>query len=351
VPVTDLAPTGFAEHTSIRAGGAVSQWIRTDDPIAAAEYISECADVSIPCLVVGGGTNLICGDDAFAGSVVQLSNSGIDFERVGDSFRVDVAAGESWDDLVAATVEAGLAALAPLSGIPGLVGATPVQNVGAYGTDIAQVLHSVDAWDRASRSFITLDASECELSYRSSVFKNEQDRYLITSVRFSLPNSSHDVIRYEQLANSLGVTLGDDAPGVHIREHVLDLRRAKAMVLDPSDHDTWSVGSFFLNPIMSAVAAQALPAECPRYPAGDQVKEQVKVSAAWLLEAAGVSKGWRCTPGSAARVSSRHVLAVTNSGGASTAAIIELAHEMRDRVSAAFEIELIPEPRFVNCSW
>jgi UDP-N-acetylmuramate dehydrogenase len=347
VPVTDLAPTDFAEHTSIRAGGAVSQWIRTDDPIAAAEYISECADVSIPCLVVGGGTNLICGDDAFAGSVVQLSNSGINFERVGDSFLVDVAAGESWDDLVAATVEAGLAALAPLSGIPGLVGATPVQNVGAYGTDIAQVLHSVDAWDRASRSFITLDAGECELSYRSSIFKNEQDRYLITSVRFSLPNNSSDAVRYEQLANSLGVTLGDAVPGVHIREHVLDLRRAKAMVLDPSDHDTWSVGSFFLNPIMSAVAAQALPVNCPRYPAS----EQVKVSAAWLLEAAGVSKGWRSTPDSLAQVSSRHVLAITNTGGASSAAIIELAHAMRDRVSAAFGIELIPEPRFVNCSW
>lgn len=351
MPVIDLAPTGFAEHTSIRAGGAVSQWIRTDDPIAAAEYISECADVSIPCLVVGGGTNLICGDDAFAGSVVQLSNRGIKFERVGDSFLVDVAAGESWDDLVAATVEAGLAALAPLSGIPGLVGATPVQNVGAYGTDISQVLHSVEAWDRSSRSFITFDANECALSYRSSVFKNEQDRYLITSVRFSLPNNSSDVIRYEQLANSLGITVGDAAPGAHIREHVLDLRRAKAMVLDPADHDAWSVGSFFLNPIMSAAAAQGLPAECPRHPAGDHVEEQVKVSAAWLLEAAGVSKGWRSTPDSLAQVSSRHVLAITNTGGASTAAIIELAHAMRDRVVAAFGIELIPEPRFVNCSW
>ncbi len=278
---------------------------------------------------------------------MQLSNRGIDFERVGDSFLVDVAAGESWDDLVAATVEAGLAALAPLSGIPGLVGATPVQNVGAYGTDISQVLHSVEAWDRASRTFVTFDVGACELNYRSSVFKSQQDRYLITSVRFSLPNNSSDVIRYDQLATSLGISVGDAAPGVHVREHVLDLRRAKAMVLDPADHDTWSVGSFFLNPIMSEVAAQALPIDCPRYPAG----EQVKVSAAWLLEAAGVSKGWRCTPDSAARVSSRHVLALTNAGGASSAAIIELAHAMRDRVMTAFGIELIPEPRFVNCSW
>ena len=321
--------------------------MRTDEPIAAAELISECADVSIPCLVVGGGTNLICGDTAFDGSVIQLINRGIDFERVGDTFLVDVAAGESWDDLVAATVDAGLAALAPLSGIPGSVGASPVQNVGAYGTDIAQVLHSVHAWDRTTRSFITLNASECTLSYRSSVFKSQQDRYLITSVRFSLPNNSSDAIRYEQLANSLGITVGDAAPGAHIREHVLDLRRAKAMVLNETDHDTWSAGSFFLNPIISASVAHALPVECPRYPAGDLVK----VSAAWLLEAAGVFKGWRCTPESAAQVSSRHVLAVTNTGGASTAAIIELAHAMRDRVSATFGIELIPEPRFVNCSW
>jgi UDP-N-acetylmuramate dehydrogenase len=347
VPVIDLAPTGFATHTSIRSGGVVSQWIQTDDPIAAAELISECADVAIPCLVVGGGTNLICGDDAFDGSVVQLSNRGIDFERVGDSFLVDVAAGESWDDLVAATVEVGLAAMAPLSGIPGLVGATPVQNVGAYGTDIAQVLHSVEAWDRASRSFITFDANECELGYRSSVFKNEQDRYLIISVRFSLPNNSNEVIRYDQLAASLGIAVGEAAPGAHIREHVLDLRREKAMVLDDSDHNTWSVGSFFLNPIVNSAAADALPVDCPRY----QLGEHVKVSAAWLLEAAGVSKGWRCSPDSAAQVSSRHVLAVTNTGGASTAAIIELAHAMRDRVSAAFGIELIPEPRFVNCTW
>jgi UDP-N-acetylmuramate dehydrogenase len=321
--------------------------MRTDEPIAAAEMISECADVSIPCLVVGGGTNLICGDTSFDGSVVQLINRGIDFERVGDAFLVDVAAGESWDELVAATVDAGLSALAPLSGIPGSVGASPVQNVGAYGTEITQVLHSVNAWDRATRSFITLNASECELSYRSSVFKNEQDRYLITSVRFSLPNNSSDAIRYEQLANSLGIAVGEAAPGAHIREHVLDLRSAKAMVLDPSDHDTWSVGSFFLNPIVSASVAHALPVECPRYPAG----ELVKVSAAWLLEAAGVSKGWRCTPESAAQVSSRHVLAITNAGGASSAAIIELAHAMRDRVVAAFGIELVPEPRFVNCSW
>lgn len=347
MPVTDLSPTGFSEHTSLRTGGPVARWFRTDDAAAAIELISECADLAIPCLVVGGGTNLVCGDAPFEGTVVQLDSRGIDIDRDGVTAIVTVAAGEPWDALVAITVETGLAALAPMSGIPGCSGATPVQNVGAYGSDIAEVLHSVEAWDRVSRELVTLDAAACRLAYRTSVFKREQDRYLITSITYVVPDSPTAPIRYDQLATSLGVQVGEAASGADIREHVLALRTSKAMVLDAEDHDTWSVGSFFLNPIIDAGRAQTLPAQCPRYPSGDQVK----VSAAWLLEASGVSRGWSVRPEAAARVSGRHVLAITNAGGATTGEVLELAQALRDRVRAAFGIELVPEPRFVNCAW
>lgn len=347
MPVTDLSPTEFAEHTSLRTGGSVARWIRTDDADAAIEVITECADLDIPCLVVGGGTNLVCGDAPYEGAVVQLDSRGIAIERDDAIAYVTVAAGESWDDLVAITIDAGLAALAPMSGIPGLVGATPVQNVGAYGSDIAQLVHSVEAWDRARRELVTMTASACDFAYRTSIFKREQDRFLITSVTYAIPDEATDPVRYDQLANSLGLQVGEPAGGDVIREHVLALRRSKAMVLDDRDHDTWSAGSFFLNPVIDQARALALPVDCPRYPSG----EQVKVSAAWLIEASGVARGWRVRPDAGARVSSRHVLAIANAGSATTAEIVELAHAMRDRVLESFGIALVPEPRFVNCSW
>lgn len=347
VQVADLSPTSFAEHTSLRVGGDVSRWIATDEVAAAIEIITECSDLGISCLVVGGGTNLVCADEPFEGCVVQLNTRGIDIVRNEESALVTFAAGENWDDVVAATLDEGMADLAPLSGIPGLVGATPVQNVGAYGTEISQILHSVDVWDRMDRELSTMSARECDLRYRSSIFKNDIDRFLITSVTFRLTVRPTASVRYDQLANSLGVGVGDDVSGADIREAVLELRRSKAMVLSDEDRDTWSIGSFFLNPLVDETFARALPAECPRYPAGGAVK----VSAAWLLEASGVAKGWRTQPDSDAQVSTKHVLAVTNRGTASTGQIIELAHVMRDRVQESFDIELVPEPRFVNCSW
>ncbi len=331
----------------MRVGGQVSRWIRTDDADAAVEVITECADLGIDCLVVGEGTNLVCGDALFEGTVVHLDSRGVEIARDGAVALVTAAAGESWDDLVDATIDAGLAAFAPMSGIPGRVGATPVQNVGAYGSEIGQFLRSVDVWDRDRREFTTLQRSECGFAYRSSIFKTERDRFLITSVTFELPDQPTDPIRYDQLARALDVQVGDHAPGARIREHVRALRSAKAMLLDDADHDTWSAGSFFLNPIVSGTAAGALPAECPRYFAADGVK----VSAAWLLESAGVVKGWRVRADSAAQVSTKHVLAFTNTGAATTAQVLELAHAMRDRVLDAFGVELVPEPRFVNCLW
>lgn len=307
-------------------------------------------------LVLGGGSNLVIADKGFEGTVVQVANRGSKIDSLGDGrVALTVEAGEDWDAVVRQTVEAGLGGLECLSGIPGSVGATPVQNVGAYGVEIAQLLISVDLLDRASGEVRTLAAADLALGYRTSMLKNTE-RAVVLRVRFELADGGLSApIRYTELARVLGVRQGKQVPVADARAAVLELRRGKGMVLDPDDHDTWSVGSFFTNPIVteselpSALAqiATVVGADTPvpQYPAGVGTS---KLSAAWLIERAGFAKGY---PSADAKVtlSSKHTLALTNRGHATADDILALAREVRDGVHERFGVTLIPEPVLVGC--
>jgi UDP-N-acetylmuramate dehydrogenase len=230
-----------------------------------------------------------------------------------------------------------------LSGIPGLVGATPIQNVGAYGQEVSQTIARVRVWDRQEQRVVTRSAAECHFGYRSSLFKAVPDRFVVLSVSFQFALGTLSApVRYAELARVLGVEPGARAPLAEVREAVLDLRRGKGMVLDAADRDTWSAGSFFTNPVVDPALADALPGDAPRYPQPDG---RVKTSAAWLIEHAGFNRGY----GSGlARLSNRHTLAVTNRGGASAADIVALAREIRDGVRHAYGISLLPEPVLIS---
>jgi UDP-N-acetylmuramate dehydrogenase len=258
---------------------------------------------------------------------------------------VRVAAGEDWDRLVARAVASGWVGVEALSGIPGSVGATPVQNVGAYGQEVAQTIASVRCWDRVERRQRTIAAADCGFGYRTSRFKAEPARFLVLEVTFQLRIGDLSTpLTYAELARSLGVEPGARRPLPDVRDAVLGLRARKGMVLDEADHDTWSAGSFFTNPVLAAAAADRLPAGAPRWP---QEGGLVKTSAAWLIEHAGFGKGYGTGP---ARVSTKHTLALTNTGGASTSDLLALAAELRDGVRQRFGIELVNEPVLVGCS-
>ena len=335
--------TSFGDHTTMRIGGIVDAWIVARTEEACIEAIVECDDIGAPVLVVGGGSNIVCNDEHFAGTVVQVACTGMELQEREGFVHAVVGAGEDWDAFVQRTLQFGSGCLAPLSGIPGLVGATPIQNVGAYGTEVSQVIDSVRVWDRRERTVRDIPGADCGFGYRSSAFKAELDRYLVLEVTFTLPYTGEVVVGYQQLADALGVDVGDAAEGIDVRHAVLDLRRAKGMVLDAADHDTWSVGSFFVNPIIGADQAAALPAQCPSYPSVDGTK----VSSAWLIESCGIDRGFQL-PGSGARVSTKHTLAICNTGAATSAEVVELAREIRDRVLDRYGIELTPEPRLVG---
>jgi UDP-N-acetylmuramate dehydrogenase len=254
---------------------------------------------------------------------------------------VTVAAGEGWDTFVAHAVANHWLGVEALSGIPGSVGATPIQNVGAYGQEVSQTVASVRVWDRRLRGMRTFAAADCGFGYRTSRFKKDPDRHVVLSVTFQLPQGEQGApIAYAELARTLGVEPGTRCPTADIRQAVLELRRSKGMVLDPDDHDTWSAGSFFTNPV---IPADAVPDGAPAWPQPDGL---VKTSAAWLIERAGFGKGYG---DGAARLSTKHTLALTNRGGASTADLLRLAREVRDGVAASFGISLVNEPVLVGC--
>ncbi|MFL6140829.1 MAG: UDP-N-acetylmuramate dehydrogenase [Labedaea sp.] len=344
-------------YTTLRLGGPAARFAA---PATAEEIVAaiRAADRSgEPMLVLGGGSNLVIADAGFDGTVVRVGNRGskIDCIRQG-RIQLTVEAGEDWDCVVAETVAAGLGGLECLSGIPGLVGATPVQNVGAYGVEVSQLLISVDLLDRASGEVRTLLAADLGLGYRTSVLKNSA-RAVVLRVRFELTDGGRSApVRYTELARALGVRQGAQVPVADARAAVLALRRGKGMVLDPTDHDTWSAGSFFTNPVISDAELPAVLSRIaarvgestpvPRYPAGPGA---TKLSAAWLIERAGFHKGY---PGPAAPValSSKHTLALTNRGTASTDDLLALAREIRDGVHAAFAVPLLPEPVLVGCA-
>ena len=335
----------LANHTTFRLGGPARRFVEATTEQQLIDTVADCDSRGEPVLVLGGGSNVLIADEGFDGTVVKVATRGVRAEAADCSgAQLEVAAGEVWDDLVARAVAAQWSGMETLSGIPGSVGAVPIQNVGAYGAEVATLIQRVRTWNRAEGAIRTFAAAECGFGYRDSRFKREKGRHLVLRVDFQLPlGELGQPVRYPELARALGVEVGQRAPAARVRETVLAIRRRKGMVLDANDHDTWSAGSFFTNPILTPGQAASLPAEAPRFPAG----EGVKTSAAWLIQHAGYPAGHGSGP---ARLSTRHVLALTNRGCATTADVLALAREIRDGVRERFGITLVPEVNLVGVS-
>ena len=335
----------LANHTTFRLGGPARHFVEATTEQQLIDTVADCDSRGEPVLVLGGGSNVLIADEGFDGTVVKVATRGVRAEAADCSgAQLEVAAGEVWDDLVARAVAAQWSGMETLSGIPGSVGAVPIQNVGAYGSEVATLIQQVHTWDRAEGAIRTFAAAECGFGYRDSRFKREKGRHLVLRVDFQLPlGELGQPVRYPELARALGVAVGQRAPASRVRETVLAIRRRKGMVLDANDHDTWSAGSFFTNPILTPEQAASLPAEAPRFSAG----EGVKTSAAWLIQHAGFPAGHGSGP---ARLSTRHVLALTNRGHAATADVLALAREIRDGVRERFGITLVPEVNLVGVS-
>lgn len=335
----------LAELTTVRLGGPARAVIDATTEAELVDAVRVADEAGDPLLLVGGGSNLVVADEGLDGTVVRIRTRGVRVEADACSgATVTVQAGEDWDALVARAVHEGWVGVEALSGIPGAVGATPVQNVGAYGQDVSQTIVSVRAWDRYERRQRTFAHADCDFAYRHSRFKAEPQRFVVLDVTFQLALGDLGApVEYAELARALGVEIGARAPLAEVRDAVLALRRAKGMVLDPQDHDTWSAGSFFTNPVLEQAAADALPAGAPRFAQPDG---SVKTSAAWLIQHAGFDRGHR--RGRAA-VSDKHTLALTNRGGATTQELLDLAREVRDGVERAFGVTLVPEPVLVGC--
>ncbi|MBD8607287.1 UDP-N-acetylmuramate dehydrogenase [Aeromicrobium sp. CFBP 8757] len=336
----------LADLTTLHLGGPARAVIDATSEQHLVDTVRVADEAGDALLVVGGGSNLVVSDDGVDGTVVRVLTRGIAVD--GDACSgatVTVAAGEPWDLFVAHAVEQGWVGVEALAGIPGSTGATPVQNVGAYGQDVSQTIASVRTYDRYDRRIRTFAAADCDFSYRHSRFKAEPQRYVVLSVTFQLAFGDLGTpVVYGELARALGIEVGDRAPAAAVRDAVLALRRGKGMVIDPVDHDTWSAGSFFTNPLLSPDQAAALPADAPRF---EQPDGSVKTSAAWLIDHAGFVKGH----GSAGvALSTKHALALTNRGDGTTAALLDLAREVRDGVQRAYGVTLVNEPVLVGCS-
>jgi UDP-N-acetylmuramate dehydrogenase len=336
----------LAPLTTLRLGGPAARLVQVEreDELVAAVRDADAAGE--PLLLLAGGSNVVIADAGFPGTVVRIATRGV--ARSGE--RLEVQAGEDWDALVAAAVADGLAGVECLAGIPGSVGATPIQNVGAYGQEVAETIVSVRVLDRASGEVVELPPEACAFGYRTSAFKREPASRVVLAVTYVLARSRASApIRYAELARALGVEPGATAPAAAVREAVLALRRAKGMVVDPADPDSVSAGSFFTNPILDPEEYAALERRAgsapPRFPEPDG---RIKTSAAWLVERAGFRRGYG---DGAAGISAKHTLALVNRGGASTAELVALAREVADGVRARFGIELAPEPVFVGHSW
>lgn len=347
-----MRASSLEAYTTLRLGGPAGTLTVATEPDEAVSTVRAAARRGQPVLILAGGSNVVIGDDGFPGTVLLLRTRGVRVvERGAGGALVRVAAGEPWDDFVAYTLRHGLAGLEALSGIPGSAGATPIQNVGAYGQEVAHTIEAVHVYDREQDRIRALSLPECGFAYRSSIFKHN-DRWLVLEVDFRLAETAASApIRYAELARHLGVEAGARVPAAGVRETVLKLRASKGMVLDPEDPDTRSVGSFFTNPVLSAeqwarVQDRLVDAgEPPSWPAPNGT---VKVPAAWLIEKAGFGKGYG-GPGGVA-ISSKHTLALTHRGGGTTAALLGLAGEIRDGVRDRFGVVLHPEPVLVNCS-
>ena len=347
----------LADLTTMRVGGPAARLVTVTTTDELVDAVREVDDADEPLLVVSGGSNLVVADDGFAGTVVRVATSGISVESADQcgGAMVRVAAGEVWDDVVARAVDEGWAGIEALSGIPGCAGATPLQNVGAYGQEVARTIAQVRVWDRTEQRVRTFANADCAFTYRHSLFK-DSSRFVVLDVVFQLRLATvSEPVGYTALARGLGVEEGERVPLADARAAVLEQRRARGMVLDAADHDTWSCGSFFTNPVLSQaryaalkdraqtrLGAEAVP---PEFPAPEG---QVKTSAAWLIDQAGFGKG-HGLPGPAA-LSTKHTLALTNRGEAKADDVVALAREVRDGVFDAFGVVLVNEPVLVGLS-
>ena len=331
-----LRAVRLADLTTLGVGGVVDRVIEVEDAAELVTAVREADEAGRPLLLLGGGSNVVAPDDGWDGDVVAVRTRGI--ERTGG--RLVVQAGEPWDEVVAYAVGHQLAGIEAMSGIPGSTGATPVQNVGAYGQEVAQTITAVRVYDRAEKSERTLTPDACGFAYRNSRLKREPGRFVVLDVTFELDESPMSrAIGYAELARKLGVQIGDVAPLADVRETVIALRRGKGMVLDPADPDSRSAGSFFTNPIVGADRAVD---GCPSWPAGDG---QVKLSAAWLVQQAGFGRGTRAGH---VGTSSRHSLALTTEPGATAAELLAFAGRIVAAVQQQFGVTLVPEPTAVQ---
>lgn len=360
--VSALTSVPLASLTTSRVGGPARRYINAeteDELIGAVRAADEAKE---PLLIVGGGSNLLISDAGFDGAVVHVATLGLELtETAGGTVTVRAQAGHPWDEVVAQTLREGCSGLEALSGIPGLAGATPVQNVGAYGADVSHSITGVRAWDRQDRAVVTFTNEDLAFGYRDSLLKrstvNGSPRYVVLTVDFGLARGMDSApVRYAELARALGVQVGERAAADDVRREVLRLRAGKGMVLDPADPDTFSTGSFFTNPVVSEEAAAHLPPDAPRYPVSQP--GMVKLSAAWLIDRSGFPKGFGLPStgqgtelaGGRASLSTKHTLAVTNRGTATAEDLLAIARAVADGVEDAFGIRLRPEPLLINCS-
>jgi UDP-N-acetylmuramate dehydrogenase len=347
----------LAELTTLRLGGPAGRLVNCHTEKALVEAVREADSAGQPLLALGGGSNLVVADEGFPGTVARILSCDVEQWQEGDETFLRVQAGEPWDALVDRCVAGGLAGIECLSGIPGLAGATPIQNVGAYGQEVRETVRRVRVYDRVQREIADLPAGACGFGYRTSVFKRTPGRWVVLAVTLALRPSAHSApVRYAELARALGVEIGETAPLPAVRDAVLELRRGKGMVIDPADPDSVSAGSFFLNPVLTEEAFARLVERVmqqlgpgvrpPRFPAGEGY---VKTSAAWLVQQAGFHRGYGNREGIA--ISGKHTLALTNRGGGTAAELVALAREIAEGVRCRFGVELEPEPVFVSSPW
>jgi UDP-N-acetylmuramate dehydrogenase len=337
----------LAPFTTLGLGGSAKHFVRVDDESALTGALQWARDEGVVCAILGGGSNLIVPDEGYDGLVIHMGITNLAFYAGGV---IDAGAGVPWEDVVDGAVSRRWAGLECLTGIPGSTGATPIQNVGAYGQEVAEVVTAVRVLRRDTLTFDELGPEACAFAYRDSLFKREPAGFIVCGVRFALRPSGKGTVRYAELQRSVGA----DATLAEIRGAVLSLRRRKSMVIDPDDPNRRSAGSFFLNPIVSEADAQRVveeavrdqrvstPDEVPRYPAANG---QVKLAAGWLIEKAGVAKGTRR---GAIGVSTSHALALVHHGGGTTAELLAFADEIRARVRDRFGVELEREPRLLG---
>lgn len=344
----------LAPLTTLRVGGAAKELVVAERERDLIDAVRDCDARGQRAFILGGGSNLLVADEGFDGRVVRVATKGVEIRHDGDVATLHAAAGEVWDELVARAVSDSLAGVECLSGIPGLVGATPIQNVGAYGQEVSDTIAAVRVWDRVTGSVVTMPASACGFGYRDSVFKREaRDRHVVLSVSFALRVGGAAALRYGELTRAIA-RRGEAPTLALVRDTVISLRRAKSMVLDEADADTRSAGSFFVNPVVDAGLADEVEARArslgalrddetmPRFAAEGG---RVKLAAGWLIERAGVAKGTRL--GDAA-VSQKHSLALVNRGHATAREVLALARVVRDTVRDRLGVTLTPEPVFVG---